>query len=102
MKYTKLPLDGAVVILNKCASSLWVVSTSLHRCVCICLIPACVCVCARALRVSMHRVKTGNEGMIACFLLSSGADLTDYKRLVYSVPCMQIRTHTIFSMINSG
>lgn len=46
--------------------------------VCVCLIPACVFVYVLEC-VSMHPVTTGNERMIACFLLSSEADLTDYK-----------------------
>lgn len=64
-------------------------------------IPAHVCV----ERVSMHPVKTGNERMIACFPVSSGADLTDYKHrsLVLSHAHMHALTpHTIFAVINSS
>lgn len=69
--------------------------------VCVCFVPAYAC----AECVSMHPVKTGNKRMIACFLVSSGADLTGYKHCSL-VRCMHAythtHTHTIFSTINCG
>ena len=70
--------------------------------VCVCFVPANVC----ADCVSKHPVKS-NERMIACLLVSSGADLTDYTNCSL-VHCMHARmhshthTHIIFSMIKSG